>query len=208
MDKKELKRQTRKLIREAQKGNIFARNKAVMLNEKLVRHYINKIPPHPHVSKDDDYQNGILGVMHAIEKFDLSKGIAFSTYAVFWISEKIQYARLKNFGTVQFPTNAMKSGYKPLNEKSLDYVISHENGWQATLGDITPDESLFATDFLCNESIRHGIEEERPKHKYVSWCSEGYWRVTIKGKYVGISTDIHVAIAKRDDHLEKIEMTL
>lgn len=43
-------------------------------------------------NKDDLFQEGVFGLSEAIERFDLSKSVSFSTYAFFWIDAKIKRA--------------------------------------------------------------------------------------------------------------------
>jgi len=75
MKTEERKSETRRLIREWQEnGDVEARNKAVMLNEGLVVKYISSLPLHYHITRDDDYQQAILGLIRAINKFDFRGG--------------------------------------------------------------------------------------------------------------------------------------
>ena len=50
---------------------------------------------------DDLIHEGILGIMHSLEKFDLSKGFRLSTYASWWIRAAIQNYILKNWSVVR-----------------------------------------------------------------------------------------------------------
>lgn len=50
---------------------------------------------------DDLIHEGILGIMHSLEKFDLSKGFRLSTYASWWIRAAIQDYILKNWSVVR-----------------------------------------------------------------------------------------------------------
>jgi RNA polymerase primary sigma factor len=53
---------------------------------------------------DDLYQEGVLGLMHAAEKFDARKGFRFSTYATHWIRWAIGQAIMNESRTIRLPT--------------------------------------------------------------------------------------------------------
>src|SRR5215469_12501118 len=53
---------------------------------------------------DDLYQEGVLGLMHAIEKFDARKGFRFSTYATHWIRWAIEQAIMHESRMIRLPT--------------------------------------------------------------------------------------------------------
>src|SRR5215469_12734784 len=53
---------------------------------------------------EDLYQEGVLGLMHAIEKFDARKGFRFSTYATHWIRWAIDQAIMHESRTIRLPT--------------------------------------------------------------------------------------------------------
>ncbi len=55
---------------------------------------------------DDLIHEGVLGIMHAIEKFDVSKGFRLSTYASWWIRASIQDYILKNWSVVKTGSTA------------------------------------------------------------------------------------------------------
>lgn len=73
-------------------GSEYAYEKLVICNLRLV--YKNVLN---FVSYNDSYfwdyfQEGVIGLLKAIEKFDLSKGFKFSTYSFSWINQKIRRA--------------------------------------------------------------------------------------------------------------------
>ena len=55
---------------------------------------------------DDLIHEGVLGIMHAIEKFDVSKDFRLSTYASWWIRASIQDYILKNWSVVRTGSTA------------------------------------------------------------------------------------------------------
>jgi RNA polymerase primary sigma factor len=53
---------------------------------------------------EDLYQEGVLGLMHAAEKFDARKGFRFSTYATHWIRWAIRQAIMNESRAIRLPT--------------------------------------------------------------------------------------------------------
>ncbi len=78
------------LVREGDRG---ARNRMVEANVALVAHVARRLRPHdspiPHA---DLVQEGVLGLMQAVERFDPDRGHRFSSYAMWWIRGSILQA--------------------------------------------------------------------------------------------------------------------
>jgi RNA polymerase sigma factor (sigma-70 family) len=71
------------LVREGDRG---ARNRMVEANVALVAHIARRLrPPDCPVPHVDLVQEGVLGLMQAVERFDPDRGHRFSTYAGWWI---------------------------------------------------------------------------------------------------------------------------
>jgi RNA polymerase sigma factor (sigma-70 family) len=71
------------LVREGDRG---ARNRMVEANVALVAHLARRLRPSGSpVSHVDLVQDGVLGLMQAVERFDPERGHRFSTYATWWI---------------------------------------------------------------------------------------------------------------------------
>ena len=77
------------LIRRAQGGNLDARNEMWVRNLRLVYSIINEFHVPPDMTADA-LQEGAIGIKRAIEKFDLERYGAFSTYAWAWVWQRIQ----------------------------------------------------------------------------------------------------------------------
>jgi RNA polymerase sigma-B factor len=100
----ELKQEIYDLLREYQKTRSeVVRNQLVNINFGLVRkeayYWINQC----HESYEDLVQVGCLGLIRAIERFELSKGHAFSSYAIPYIRGEIQHYLRDKGVTVRIP---------------------------------------------------------------------------------------------------------
>ena len=75
-----------------EKQETSVRNKIVVLNQPLVAYIIGKnyaALKMPIELKQDLLQEGSIGLMYSIDKFDRSLGFKFSTYATWWIRQRI-----------------------------------------------------------------------------------------------------------------------
>ncbi len=70
---------------------------------KVARRYINRGLPFL-----DLIEEGNLGLMYSIDKFDISKGFRFSTYATWWIRQYIERAIMNQSRTIRLPVHVIK----------------------------------------------------------------------------------------------------
>lgn len=75
------------LIARAQEGDIWARNQVIENSIPLIKKIAAKSIKKSALSDNDLVQEGIFGVVNAIEKFDATLGFKFSTYASWWIKQ-------------------------------------------------------------------------------------------------------------------------
>jgi RNA polymerase primary sigma factor len=97
--------QERNLANRARAGDLHAKNKLAEANTRLVVsiavHFKNR-----GLDFGDLIQEGNLGLLKAIEKFDPNKGFRFSTYATWWIRQAIQRAVSDLSQTIRIPVHA------------------------------------------------------------------------------------------------------
>jgi|YNPMSStandDraft_1061717.scaffolds.fasta_scaffold00199_9 RNA polymerase nonessential primary-like sigma factor len=92
------------LARRAKEGDEAARQEMIERNLRLVvsvaKHYQNRGLPFL-----DLIEEGNLGLIRALDKFDPERGFRFSTYATWWIRQAIERALIAQGRTVRLPTH-------------------------------------------------------------------------------------------------------
>ena len=96
-----------RFARRIQKGDEAARHRMIESNLRLVvkiaRRYLNRGLP-----LLDLIEEGNLGLIHAVKKFDPERGFRFSTYATWWIRQTIERAIMNQSRTVRLPIHVIK----------------------------------------------------------------------------------------------------
>ncbi|WP_410498243.1 RNA polymerase sigma factor RpoS [Chitinibacter sp. S2-10] len=114
----------RALSRRVVQGDFAARQKMIEHNLRLVvniaKHYINR-----GMTLLDLIEEGNIGLMHALEKFDPERGFRFSTYATWWIRQSIERSIMNQSRTIRLPVHVIKE---------LNVYLRAQRHLEATLG--------------------------------------------------------------------------
>ncbi|GGP24293.1 RNA polymerase sigma factor RpoS [Silvimonas amylolytica] len=116
----------RALARRVVQGDFQARQKMIEHNLRLVvniaKHYINR-----GMTLLDLIEEGNIGLMHALEKFDPERGFRFSTYATWWIRQSIERAIMNQSRTIRLPVHVIKELNVYLRaQRHLEARMGHE----------------------------------------------------------------------------------
>jgi RNA polymerase nonessential primary-like sigma factor len=93
--------------RRAAKGDAKAREMMITRNLRLVVN-VAKGYLHRGMPLLDLVEEGNLGLMHALEKFDPERGFRFSTYATWWIRQNVERAIMNQSRTIRLPVHVIK----------------------------------------------------------------------------------------------------
>lgn len=129
-----------KLWRLAKSGDADAKNKIMEMNLRLVIPTAKRFQ-RPGMELMDLIEEGNLGLIQAIDKFEPAKGYRFSTYAVYWIEQYIRKYIEEQSGSIKIPSHAwgnLKKWFRAWN------ALKEENGRDPSLNEMAKELNLSA----------------------------------------------------------------
>ena len=151
------------LSKRIQRGDLAAREHMIRANLRLVvsiaKNYTNR-----GLSFMDLIEEGNIGLMKAVEKFDPKAGCRFSTYATWWIKQGIRRALVNTVRTVRVPSYMSEIVSR---WKSTSMELNYRLGRQATSGEIAEQLDLPEGNWnvvrdtvLANSQPTHSMNED------------------------------------------------
>ena len=126
------------LSKRVQRGDLEAREHMIRANLRLVvsiaKNYVNR-----GLSFMDLIEEGNIGLMKAVEKFDHNAGCRFSTYATWWIKQGIRRSLVNTVKTVRVPSYMSEIVSR---WKATAMELNYRLGRQATTGEIAEELEL------------------------------------------------------------------
>ncbi len=130
------------LAQRIERGDLAAKDSMINANLRLVVSQARRYQGHG-LAMEDLVQEGMLGLIRAVEKFDWRRGFKFSTYGTLWIRQAIQRG-LQNHGrTIRVPVHVAQRQVKVRKiESELNTKLSREPTDEeiAAVAELTVDE--------------------------------------------------------------------
>ena len=134
----------KELFTKFKNGDTSSKDAIALHNQKLVIYVANKFSHSTSVTleKMDLIMEGNIGLMTAIEKFDINKGNKFSTYAVHWINQSILKAIIQKRNAIRTPDYLKYKWLKIIKYKE-NYMELHNE---------EPDDALLIKDLKLTQN--------------------------------------------------------
>ena len=131
------------LTKRIERGDLEAKNRMINANLRLVVSQARRYQGHG-LPMEDLVQEGMLGLIRAVEKFDWRRGFKFSTYGTLWIRQAIQRGLQNSGRTIRLPVHVAQRQTK---------VRKVESELSVRLGREPTDEEIAVAAELTEEQV-------------------------------------------------------
>ena len=145
--------ETMRLIRKSHEGDKEARDRLVMENVGLIWSIVRRFSGRGH-EMEDLFQIGSIGLMKAIDKFDPSFEVRFSTYAVPMIAGEIKRF-LRDDGMVKVSRSIKENGIRVFAAR--EKLLKEKNG-EPTLNEVAQAAGLTVEEVVTAMEANHQVD--------------------------------------------------
>ncbi|GAD81529.1 sigma-70 family RNA polymerase sigma factor [Nocardia asteroides NBRC 15531] len=126
-------------LRRTEVDGLRAKDHMVRANLRLVVSIARRFPTTTGMSLLDLIQEGTLGLIRAVEKFDHTRGLKLSTYATYWIRQSIGRALTDQGRTIRLPSNVADVLHRVVRVRR---ELAHQLGRTATVEELAAAAEL------------------------------------------------------------------
>ncbi len=141
------------LAKRIERGDLAAKDRMINANLRLVVSQARRYQGHG-LAMEDLVQEGMLGLIRAVEKFDWRRGFKFSTYGTLWIRQAIQRG-LQNHGrTIRVPVHVAQ---RQVKVRKIESELNTKLGREPTDEEIAAVAELTVDDVAELRELSRGL---------------------------------------------------